>query len=327
MILNGLLSKPILWPVWSIKVDIRHKNKHICIALTNALRGHIALFAAQLIYALNYSIAKDLMPTFIGPLALVFLRVIGAGILFWILSIFVKTQKVELADLKKLMWLALFGIVINQVFFIYGLSLTQPINSAIIMISNPIIVFGFTLIILKERITVLKFSGLTMAIAGALILLMFKGNFEMGSDTRKGDLMTLINSISWAMFVVMVKPIMVKYETVTVMRWLFLFGSVYMLPIGLYDTLHTDWLAFTGQAVFATCFVVVVTTFLAYLLNIYGLRSLSPSVVSMYIYLQPFLASLFAILLGKDNLTSTKIFSGILIILGLYLVSFKPKKI
>jgi drug/metabolite transporter (DMT)-like permease len=294
--------------------------------LTNAVKGHIALFAAQIIYALNYSIAKDLMPGFIGPLALVFLRVSGACLLFWILSLFVKSQTVEKADLKKMLLLALFGVVINQVFFIYGLSLTKPINSAIIMVSNPIIVFIFTLIILKEKITFLKLSGLSLAIIGSIMLLLFRGNFEIGSDTITGDLMTLVNSISWAVFVVMVKPIMVKYETVTVMRWIFLFGTIYMLPIGFYDALHTNWLNFTTHAVFAVCFVVVATTFLAYLLNVYGLRSLSPSVVSAYIYLQPFLASLFAIIMGKDTLTSTKIFSGILIILGLYLVNFKPKK-
>lgn len=266
------------------------------------------------------------MPVFIGPLALVFLRVLGAGLLFWIFSLFMKTQKVEKADIKKMAFLALFGIVINQVFFIYGLSLTQPINSAIIMISNPIIVFIFTLFLLKERITLLKVGGLTLAISGAIILLLFKGNFEVGSDTIAGDLMTLVNSISWAVFVVLVKPIMMKYNTVTAMRWIFLFGAIYIVPIGITDVLHTHWSAFTGQAIFAVFFVVVATTFLAYYLNIYGLQSLSPSVVSMYIYLQPFLASMFAIFMGEDKLTSTKIFSGILIILGLYLVNYKTKK-
>ncbi|MGZ3901775.1 MAG: DMT family transporter, partial [Bacteroidia bacterium] len=135
-----------------------------------------------------------------------------------------------------------------------------------------------------------------------------------------------VNSTSWAIFVVMVKPIMMKYNTVTAMRWMFLFGSIYILPIGLHDTMHTNWAAFTGHAVFAIIFVVVATTFFAYLLNIYGLQSLSPSVVSMYIYLQPFLATTFAIALGKDTLTPTKIFSGVLIICGLYLVNFKTKK-
>ncbi|MCE3259305.1 MAG: family transporter [Bacteroidetes bacterium] len=294
--------------------------------MTNALKGHIALFAAQIIYAMNYSIAKDLMPAYIGPIALVFLRVFGACALFWLLSLFVKVQKVEKKDMIRMSWLALFGVVINQVFFIYGLSITTPINSSIIMISNPIMVFIFTLIVLKEKITGFKVSGLILAITGAFLILRYRGNFQVGSETMAGDLMTLINSTSWAIFVVMVKPIMMKYNTVTAMKWMFLFGSIYMLPIGLTETLHTDWNGFTGEAVFATCFVVVATTFFAYLLNIYGLQELSPSTVSMYIYLQPFLATSFAILLGKDNLTPTKVFSGILIICGLYLVNMKTKK-
>lgn len=291
--------------------------------MTNAVKGHIALFAAQIVYALNYSIAKGLMPGFIGPFALVFLRILGACLLFWFLSMFVKTQKVEKADMIKMLWLSLFGVVINQVFFIWGLSLTHPINSAIIMVSNPIIVFIFTLIILKERITILKVSGLSLAIIGAMILLLFKGNFSFGSETKTGDLMTLINSTSWAIFVVMVKPLMQKYNTVTVMRWMFLFGSIYIIPIGLNQTLETNWAAFTGHAIFATCFVVIATTFFAYLLNIYGLQALSANTVSMYIYLQPFLATIFAIIMGEDKLTPIKIFSGILIICGLYLVNKK----
>ena len=294
--------------------------------MTKAFKGHIALFAAQLIYALNYSVAKGLMPAFIHPIALVFVRVLGAGILFWLVSLFVETQQVEKKDLKRIALLALFGVVINQVFFIYGLSITTPINSSIIMISNPIMVFIFTLFVLKERITVLKLSGLTLAIVGAVMILRYRGNFEVGSDTIAGDLMTLINSASWAVFVVMVKPIMMKYNTVTAMRWLFLFGSIYMLPIGFVETLQTNWPAFTGHAVFAILFVVVATTFLAYFLNIYGLQELSPNTVSAYIYLQPFLATLFAVLLGEDKLTPTKLLSGILIILGLYLVNKKTKK-
>ena len=266
------------------------------------------------------------MPNFIGPLPLVFLRITGACLLFWTLSFFIKSERVEKKDLMRMLFLAIFGIVVNQVFFIYGLSLTNPINSAIIMVSNPIMVFIFTLILLKERITLLKFSGLSIAVIGALLLLLFKGNFEFGSETMVGDLMTLINSASWAIFIVTVKPIMKKYNTVTVMKWLFLFGSFYMLPIGLKDTIQTNWHNFTYNAVFSIVFVVVATTFLAYLLNLYGLKELSSSTVSMYLYLQPFLASIFAIFIGEDKLTIIKIFSGILIIFGLYLVNFKSKK-
>ncbi|MCC6371593.1 MAG: DMT family transporter [Bacteroidia bacterium] len=295
--------------------------------MTKAFKGHIALFAAQVIYALNYSIAKGLMPEFMGPMSIVFYRIIGAGILFWMLSLFVKTQTVEKKDLIRMAWLALFGVVINQIFFIYGLSITTPINSSIIMISNPIMVFIFTLFLLKERITLTKLSGLAMAITGAILILRYKGNFEVGSDTIVGDVMTLINSASWAIFIVMVKPIMQKYNTVTAMRWMFLFGSIYILPIGINFASDTNWSAFTPQAFYAIGFVIIATTFFAYLLNIYGLETLSANTVSAYIYLQPFLASLIAIMLGKDALTPTKVFSGILIILGLYLVNKKTKKI
>lgn len=298
---------------------------HLYRGLSKANLGHIALLIAQVIYAMNYSIAKDLMPAFMQPFALVFLRIVGACTLFWILSLFTKNEKVEKADMRKFLWLALFGVVINQVFFIWGLSLTKPINSAIIMISNPIMVFVFTLIVLKETITIPKISGLLLAIAGAYIILRYKGNFQLGSDTIAGDLLTLINSTSWAIFVVLSKPLYSKYSTVTVMKWMFLIGSFYIIPIGGYDMLHTDWGAFDNHAIFATAFVVVATTFLAYLLNIYGLQQLSPNVVSMYIYLQPFLASLFAISLGKDKLDLTKMMAGACIILGLYLVTLKPK--
>lgn len=266
------------------------------------------------------------MPAFIHPIALVFLRITGAAILFWVLSMFVKTQKVEKKDMKRMALLALFGVVINQVFFIYGLSITTPINSSIIMISNPIMVFIFTLFILKERITVIKLSGLSLAIVGAVMLLSLRGNFEIGSNTIAGDLMTLINSASWGIFIVMAKPIMQKYNTPTAMRWMFLFGSLYIVPIGLVEALHTNWAIFTPHAIFALSFVVVATTFFAYLLNVYGLQELSPNTVSAYIYLQPFLASIFAILMGEDKLTPTKLVSGILIILGLYLVNVKTKK-
>lgn len=296
--------------------------------MNSNLKAHISLFAAQVIYALNYSIAKDLMPTYIKPLGLVMLRISGALILFWVLSFFSKTEKVEKSDLKKMMVLALFGVAINQAFFIYGLSLTTPINSAIIMVSNPIAVVLFTIFIFKEKITALKITGLAFGIIGALTLLLFKahGSFAIGSETITGDLMTLVNSLSWAVFVVMAKPYMQKYQTVTVMKWIFLFGFIYICPFGMVDLLKVEWCALTPHAIFALTFVVVATTFLAYLLNTFALKTLSSSVVSMYIYVQPFLATLIAVILGKDELTPIKLVSASLIISGVYLASRKKKE-
>ncbi len=293
-----------------------------------SFKAHISLLAAQVIYALNYSIAKDLMPDHIKPFGLVMMRATGAFILFWLVSFFSKPEKLEKGDLKKLMLLAVFGVAVNQLFFIWGLSLTSPINSAIIMVSNPIAVVLFTVIVLKEKITATKITGLGFGVIGALTLLLFKahGTFAIGSDTVFGDLLTLANSLSWAVFVVMAKPLMQKYQTVTVMKWVFLFGFIYVCPFGLQDMLEVKWNQLTPYAIFAMSFVVIATTFLAYLLNTYALKALSSSVVSMYIYLQPFLATLIAVWLGKDQLTFLKVVSAALIIFGVYLASMKKKE-
>lgn len=261
-----------------------------------------------------------------NPMSIVVSRVVGAAILFWILSLFVKTQKIEKKDFLKLLLLAVFGVCLNQVFFMYGLYYTTPINSAIIMISNPIFVLIITLIVFKTRIRVLQIIGLIFAIAGAVMILRYRGNFELGSETIFGDVLTLINSVFWGLFIVMAKPIMQKYGTISAMRWVFLFGSMYVLPFGINDMMETNWSNFTSQAWFAIGFVVVATTFIAYLLNVYGLETLSAETVSAYIYMQPLLAALFAIIDGKDVMTITKLISGIFIIFGLYLLNIKPKK-
>jgi drug/metabolite transporter (DMT)-like permease len=195
------------------------------------------------------------------------------------------------------------------------------------MVSNPIAVVIFTIIVFKERLTIVKLTGLGLGVIGALTLLLFKahGSFAIGSETVAGDLMTLLNSLSWAVFVVMAKPYMQKYQTVTVMKWIFLFGFLYVCPMGMPDLFDVKWSDLTAQIVFAMAFVVVATSFLAYFLNTYALKTLSSSIVSMYIYLQPFLATLIAILLGKDELTLIKIISGTLIIAGVYLASLKNK--
>ncbi|HWY38764.1 MAG TPA: DMT family transporter, partial [Bacteroidia bacterium] len=172
--------------------------------MTDSLKAHLSLFAAQVIYALNYSIAKDLMPHYVGPGALVLLRVMGAGLLFWTVSFFTPAQKLEKNHYIKLILLAIFGVACNQLCFIFGLNLTHPINSAIIMTSNPIVVTIFTLVILKERITIAKAGGIALGISGALALLLAGGKgFSIDKTTAIGDTLTLINSCSWAVFVVM----------------------------------------------------------------------------------------------------------------------------
>lgn len=294
--------------------------------MSDSLKAHVSLFAAQVIYALNYTMAKDLMPHYIGPGALVLLRVLGACLLFWSVSLFLPAEKPQKGDHLKFLLLAVFGVACNQLCFIFGLNLTYPINSAIIMTSNPIVVTVFTLIVLRERITFFKVSGILLGICGALTLILNSNKtFGFGNQTALGDLLTLINSASWAVFVVMAKPYMQRYQTVTVMKWIFVFGLFFVAPFGYADLQQTNFAAFTPQAWFGLGFVVIATTFLAYLLNTYALKALSPSTVSAYIYVQPFLATFFALLFGKDTLTLYKIIAGALIIIGVYLAGKKAK--
>ena len=267
------------------------------------------------------------MPAHVQPFAFVLLRVSGALVLFWLVSaIFIK-EKVDKKDLPYMAMLALFGVALNQLLFLKGLSITKPINGAIIMTSNPIIVIIIAAVFLKEKISLQKILGILIGITGALIMLLYSKKFTLGSDTILGDMLILINSFSWALYVVLVKPLMKKYNTFTVVKWVFLFGFLYVLPFGWPELKQVDWQSFTPGIWRDVLFVVLGTTFLAYILNTYALKALSPSVVSIYIYLQPFMATLIAIFIYRnDELDQRTIVAGTLIIIGVYLVSIPFKK-
>ncbi|MCE3281139.1 MAG: family transporter [Bacteroidetes bacterium] len=298
--------------------------------MSKVLQAHLALLLVNIIYGVNYSIAKRVMPEFVEPFAFVVMRVGGALILFWIVSaVFIK-EKVEKKDFPRLALLALFGVALNQLLFLKGLSITTPINASIIMISNPIVVLIIASFVLKEKISLNKITGIVFGLAGAFLMLTFNGDFAFGSETIAGDVMILVNSISWACYVVLVKPLMKKYNTFTIIKWVFLFGFFYVLPFGFSEFKEIEWSVMPAEIWYDILFVVVATTFLAYILNTYALRALSPSVVSIYIYLQPFIATLFAIYYyHNDTLDARKILSAALIIIGVFLVSnpFASKKI
>jgi drug/metabolite transporter (DMT)-like permease len=294
--------------------------------MNKTVQAHLAILITNIIYGANYSIAKEVMPLYIQPFAFVLLRVGGALILFLMVSTFVIKEKIDKKDLPRLVLLGLCGVAINQLLFLKGLSLTTPINASIIMISNPIAVLLFAAFALKEKIGINKIVGIAMGIAGALLLLLFNKTFSFGSDTIAGDIMILINSISWAFYVVLAKPLMKKYNAFTVVKWVFLFGFLYVVPFGYSEMNLVDWKAIPLMGWYCMVFVVLATTFIAYILNTYALKALSPSVVSIYIYLQPFIATVIAVIFGKDELDTRKIISALLIIGGVYLVSLSPKK-
>ena len=231
-------------------------------------------------------------------------------------------------DHLRFLLLAVFGVAINQICFLYGLKFTTPIHSAIIMTTNPIVVTIIALFVLREKISLNMTGGIILGVCGALVLILYSHTLgKEGLNTPLGDLLTLINSISWAVFIVLAKKTMREFHTITVMKWIFLYGLPLVFFFGWDELRNTHFAAFTGSAWFATIFVIVATTFLAYLLNTFALKALSSSTVSAYIYLQPFLAAFFAVVFGKDQITGVKILAGCLILAGVYLSGRKGKGI
>lgn len=285
--------------------------------------AHAAILGANIIYGLNYSIAKDVMPEFIQPFGFIFCRVSGALLLFWMFAQFAEKEKVSERDLALMAVCGAFGVASNQLMFFYGLNLTSPINAAIILTCNPILVLLISALVIRERITSRKIIGIGVGLTGAVGLILFKEASALSSDSFIGDLFVLLNATSYAIYLVLVKPMMQKYKPMTVIKWVFLFGFIYVLPFGWNQFHEIEWETFTTNIWWAFAFVVVGTTFLAYFFNVLGLKELSPSVVSIYIYSQPLIASIMAIALQKDELSFEKILAALFIFSGVYLVSTK----
>lgn len=278
----------------------------------------------MVIYAAGFTIIKEVTPLHIAPAGFVALRVIGATPLLWLTGLFIR-EKVERGDIFRLGVLSLLGVSINQSFFIKGMSLTSPISGAIIMITSPLLVLILGNIILKEKITWQRFSGIIIGLGGAALLILSNTVSNSKSDSPLGDLFIFINALSWGTFLVLVKPMMKKYHTVTVLKWVFLFGILVLVPLGFNDVRAIDWSTFDGRVVFDVLFVIVGVTFIAYLMNVYALKVLSPTVVSAYIYTQPVMAAAIALMLGKDELNWQKIVSAVLIFAGVMLASQNKK--
>jgi drug/metabolite transporter (DMT)-like permease len=292
--------------------------------LNKTLTAHISLLIANLIYALNFTIAKDVMPNFILPSAFILLRVTGALFLFSFSYFIFFFQKIEPKDILRFAICGLFGVAINQLFFFEGLNLTTPINAAIVMTTNPILVMLLSFIIVKEAITFRKILGITLGFIGASILILSDGAIDLSSNNSTGNLFVFINATSYGLYLVIVKPLLNKYHPLTVLFYAFAFGLLFVLPFGLDDLTNVKWETIPVNIYLKIIFVVVCTTFIAYLLNSSALKTLTASTVSIYIYLQPILASLFAIFFGADFLDEKKIIATVLIFSGVYLVSIRP---
>ncbi len=267
------------------------------------------------------------MPDHIKPFALASFRSLLGVALFWVSSMFIPKDPVSRKDLWYLFGCSFFGVVINQTLFLAGLNLTSPINSSIILSTNPIFAFVFAALILKERISFLKGSGLAIGLAGVLLLILQNGTPDMASSTFLGDVFTLVNTISWAFYTVIIKRMLEKYHPITVMKWTFFFGMFTTIPVGYNQWSTMDWTSISLNAWLGIGFVVIFATFLGYLLISFGLRRLSPTIVSVYIYMQPVIAAYIATMIGQDHITLVMIISACLIFAGVFFVSRQKNNI
>lgn len=297
--------------------------------MSNVLRAHLALFLVNAFYGANHIIAKGVMPNYLTPNVFILLRVAGATLLFWIIKLFFVKERVKRKDLFLLAVCAIFGVALNQLFFFNGLNLSSSINAGIIMTINPIMVVILSYFILKERITWQKSVGVLIGATGA-ILLTFTAGTGTG-DSLLGDLFLFINAASYALYLVLVKPLMKKYKPFTVVTYIFSFGLLYVLlyPPTLIDLASTDFTKIPLDVVLKIGYVILGVTFLAYLLTVYSLKFVSPSVSSAYIYLQPVLVMIFTVLFVAmgisedytDTITWEKIGYMMIIFFGVFLTS------
>lgn len=286
------------------------------------MKAHIALLLVTLIYAANYTIAKEVMPKYLTPDALVFMRILTGMIIFWAFAS-IKTEKVEKADFLRLILCGIFGAAVNMLAFFKGLNLTTPINASLILLLVPIIVLTISAIFLNEPITKFKGFGIVLGLVGAGFLVSNGRSISLSSDGLVGDLLICVNSTSYAIYLILVKQLMVKYNTMTVLKWVFTFGFMAIFPFTIGAFLDADFTNIPINIWLAIAFVLICVTVLTYLFNAYALQYVTASVVSVYIYLQPLIASIIALSFGKDSLDFGKVLAYLLIFSGVLMVSQK----
>ena len=286
----------------------------------------IAAFLATSIYGINHTVAKEVMPIYIGSSGFIMLRLLGATLIFWLISLFTPNEKIEKKDFLKILIASILGMCVNMLAFFRGLELSTPINSGIIITLSPVLVLILSYFFLKEKVTVKKIIGILIGFSGAVFLVLNSSKTGINApNIPLGNSFFLLNASAYAGYLIVIKPLTSKYNIFTLMKWLFLIGLVLSTPITFNQFVEVNWTELPWFAIWRMAYVVIGTTFLTYLFNIYALKTLSPTTVGSFIYLQPIITIGFALITGNDVLDTTKLFSCLLVFIGIYLVSIRNK--
>jgi len=255
--------------------------------------AHISLLIVNLIYGANYSIAKGLMPDIVKPSGFILIRVLGATSLFWLAKTAFREIPLK-SDIYKFAVAGFFGVAVNQLFFFNGLSSTSPLNASIIMTLTPVLVLLISFVFGMEKLNLRRVGGMALGLIGSIILILNSASDNNPITSWMGDMMIFINALSYSIYMVYVKPLMKTYKPITVITWVFSFGLLFVLPFGWEQMNDVAWGDLSQRDILSIGFVVLFTTFVTYLLNVFALKSVKSSVASVYIYLQPLFALFFS---------------------------------
>ncbi len=291
------------------------------------VKGHLAMLGANVMWGLMSPVAKMVFASgIIFPAVMIDFRVAGAALLFWIASLFSPREKVPLGDVLRLFGAGMLGVLLNQGCFIIGVSLTTPGEASLVTTTMPMWVMLLAWLILREPITLKKAGGIVLGAAGAVILVMGGGVTASGSNPALGDLIVLCAQLSYALYLTLYRNFIRKYSLVTLMKWMFLSATVVGLPATVKWLGATEWGAVSLPEWGGIAYVVVFGTFLAYICIMVGQKRLRPTVVGMYNYVQPIVATITGIALGLDVFTPVKGLAILLIFSGVWLVTVSRAK-
>lgn len=287
------------------------------------LRGHLAIAAAYSIFGLNVVLCKDIANSeAVSPYVLFTFRAIGASVLFWLVSIFQPEEKIEKGDLWRIALASFLGLYLTQMSFLVGITMATAIDSAILGTLGPVFTMIFAYFFIGEPITGKKAGGVTVALAGVIFLILNSVHAGGASSTTPlGFVMLLINSLTFSMYLGIFRPLISKYSVVTFMKWAFLFALLMSLPFSVKGMLTMDYGAVPVLVRWEIGYLIIFATFIAYYLIPYGQKRIRPTLVSMYNYLSPIIATVVSIWTGIDHLTWQKVVAASAIVGGVILVS------
>ena len=295
----------------------------------DSILGHLACFTAYLIFGLNIVVCKELTTSgAISPLALFTLRSMGAGSLFWLISLFRPKERVDRRDFPKIFCASVLGFFLAQISFLFAISRITPMDCSIVASLAPFYTMFIAAYTLKEPLSAQKIGGVVLSLCGVIYLILNGVTASTGvvETTPLGVLLMLVNSLCFALYLGIFKPLISKYSVITFMKWIFLFSTLMTLPFSASELLEVEFTSLPASYIAELAFLIVCATFVTYFLIPVGQKLLRPTLVGMYTYVQPIVATVVSIYVGLDKLTLSKVIAAITVFAGVVIVSRSRQK-